>query len=213
MTMMSKSEFAAFMNVGPSAVSNWAKRGLIVMGPDPASPGREKVDAEKSAILVRATIDQTRGRPKDQDRHAAEAPPNAENPNKSPTLGGATPGPVLSQVEQARLDEMRERTTRRRIENGQLLGQLVPIAEYERRAGEMGRMVRERTHGLIRQYAERLAAETDPRAVSALLAGEFDKLFDKIATELEAEASAELTADIALAAVEADIEEDDSPAN
>lgn len=211
MAMMTKSEFAAHMKVGPSAVSNWAKRGLIVMGPCPEFPGREKVDAEKSAILINATVDRTRGRPKNSDRSAAEAPQDDKNANRSPTQDGAPPA-GLSQVEQARLDEMRERTTRRRIENGQLLGQLVPIAEYERRAGEMGRMVRERTHGLIRQYAERLAAETDPRAVAALLAGEFDKLFDKIATELEAEAAAELTADLTLAAVEAEIEEDDSPA-
>ncbi|ATC34632.1 hypothetical protein CA606_18155 [Caulobacter vibrioides] len=208
---MSKSEFATFMKVGPSAVSNWAKRGLIVMGPDPDHPGREKVDAEKSAILVRATIDQTRGRPKDIERTAAAAPADEKNPIKSPTQVGASPV-ALSQTEQARLDDMRERTTRRRIENGRLLGQLVSVAEYERRAGEMGRMIRERTQGLVRQHAERIAAETDPRAVAALLAGEFDKLFDKIASELEAEAAAELTADITLAAVEAEIEEEDSPA-
>ncbi|ATC25200.1 hypothetical protein CVUC_05310 [Caulobacter vibrioides] len=211
MAMMTKSEFAAFMKVGPSAVSNWAKRGLIVMGPDPDCPGREKVDAEKSAILINATVDRSRGRPKNSERTAAEAPADEKNPNKSPTLEGASPT-KLSQVEQARLDEMRERTTRRRIENGQLLGQLVPVAEYERRAGDMGRMIRERTHGLIRQHAERLAAETDPRAVAALLAGEFDKLFEKIASELEAEAVAELSADITLAAVEAEIEEDEPPA-
>lgn len=207
MTLMTKGEFAAAMSVGPSAVSNWAKRGLIVMSADQPA----MVDAEKSKILVNAKIDRTRGRPKNSDRSAAEAPPDEKNPNKPPVLEGATPQPVLSDVEQARLDEMRERTTRRRIENGKLLGQLVSLSEYERRAGEMGRKIRERCHGLIRQHAERLAAETDPRAIAALLGEHFDKLFDKIASELEADAAAEVDADRLLAAVEAEIEEASRP--
>jgi hypothetical protein len=207
MAMMSKSEFAASMNVGPSAVSNWAKRGLIVMGPDPQRPGKELVDGDKSRILVNATIDQTRGRPKTSDRTAAETPQDPQNPIKPPALGGALPKPVLSETEQARLDEMRERITRRRIDNAKELGQLVALSEYDRRAGEMGRKIRERSHGLIRQHAERLAAATEPRVVAALLHGEFDKLFDKIASELEADAADEMVADRALAAVEAEIEE------
>jgi len=206
MAMMTKSEFAAHMKVGPSAVSNWAKRGLIVMGPDPERPGGEKVDAVKSAILINATIDRSRGRPKTSDRTAAEALPDPQNPIKPPALEGALPKPVLSDVEQARLEDMRERVTRRRIENGQLLGTLVPMAEFERRAAEMGLLIRERTHALVREHAEALADETDPRVVQSFLSEKFDELFEKLAQEIELDAAAEQSADRDLAAVEAELE-------
>jgi hypothetical protein len=104
---------------------------------------------------------------------------------------------------------MRERTTRRQIENGQLLGQLVSLAEYERRAGEMGRMLRERSHGLVRKLAERLAAEADPRAIITLMGEGLDGLFDQVAGELEAALETELTVDAVLAEVAPDEEEAD----
>ena len=64
MTMLMKSEFAALKGVGASAVSNWAKKGLLVYGQDPARPGKQLVDVEKSELLINGTIDQTRGRPR-----------------------------------------------------------------------------------------------------------------------------------------------------
>lgn len=203
MALMTKGEFAGFMNVGPSAVSNWAKKGLVVMAADPDNPGRQKVDADKSRILVLASIDQTRGRPRAKDQASAEAAPAAPASNESPTHG-AEP---VSAVERARLEEMRERITRRRIENGQMLGTLVPLAEFERRAAEMGLLIRERTQALVREHAEALADETDPRAVQSFLAAKFDELFEKLASEIETDAAAELSADRTLAAVEAELEE------
>lgn len=202
--LMKQAEYAAHRGVKASAVSNWKAKGLLVFAPDPDRPGKQLVDVAKTDLVIGGTIDPTRGRPRSAEIAQAEtAPP--KNPNKSPTPTVRAPDPYA----EARLEEMRERTTRRRIENAQLMGQLVPLAEYERRAGDMGRVVRERTAGLIRQHAERLAAETDPRTIIALLSEAFDSMFDRLASEIEAEASAELAADAALAAVEPDEEEED----
>lgn len=204
--MMTKGDFAAHMSVGASAVSNWAKKGLLVMGPDPERPGKELVDADKSQLLIRGSIDQTRGRPRKADQAAAEKPPTI--PGVGEASAARAPA-ALNLLEQARLDEMRERTTTRQIENGKLLGQLVQLAEYERRAGEMGRMLRERSHGLVRKLAERLAAETDPRAIVTLMGDGLDALFDQVAGELEAALLTEQAVDAVLAEIAPDEEEAD----
>ncbi len=207
--LMKKGDFAKRQKVGASAVSNWAKKGLLVFAADPNQPGKQLVDVEKSELLIRGTIDPTRGRPRAQDAQASGQPTD-DQPQ------GSAPSPIaLNGLEAARLDEMRERTTRRRIENEQLLGRLVPLPEYERRAGDLGRLVRERTLGLVRQLSERLAAETDPRTVAAILNDAFDKLFNKVADEIEAAASEESAADAALeaaAAAEDDVDLIDEPA-
>lgn len=194
--LMSQGEYAKRQGVLPSAVSNWKKRGLLVFAEDPKRPGKQLVDVEKTDLLVRGTIDQTRGRPRAVETTQASAP-QAE-----------TPAPrAVSGLEAARLDEMQERTRRRRIETEQLLGKLVPIAEYERRAGDLGRLIRERTNALVRNLAERLAAETEPRAVIAVLGEAFDHLFDQVANEIEAEAEKEREVDQELAPLALDDED------
>lgn len=190
--LMSQTEFAARHKVGKSAVSNWKRRRLLVFAPDPDRPGKQLVDVELSDNLVRGSIDPTRGRPR-----AAEGQEGA-----APQTEGIKPPAQLSGIEAARLDEMLERTRRRKIETEQLLGSLVSLAEYERRAGDMARLIRERTMGLIRQQSERLAAETDPRTIVSVLGEAFDALFNQLADEIEAEADTERQVDQALAAID-----------
>jgi hypothetical protein len=192
---MKKGEFATWMNVGASAVSNWGKKGLLVFADDPDNPGKQLVDAEKSKLLISGTIDSTRGRPTNASRTSAE-----QGDQSSASAGGREP--KLSASEQLRHEEARERILGRRIENERTVGGLVPRAEYERRAGDLGRLARERTHGVIRQLAERVAAETDPRLISTLLIDAVDKVYTNLADEIEADAQAELVADATLAAVE-----------
>ena len=205
--LMKKGAFADWMGVKPSAVSNWGKKNLLVFAPDPENPDRQLVDAEKSRAVIRATVDPTRGRPRARERQAVDGPEGSSPP---PPPSNA---PIaLNGLEAARLDEMRERTIGRRIENEKAAGRLVPLAEYERRTGDMGRLVRERTTGLVRQLAERLASETDPRQVQAILSEAFDKMFNQLADEIEASADEEQAADAALAQIaEADGEDEDDP--
>lgn len=207
MTLLMKSEFAALKGVGPSAVSNWAKKGLLVYGLDPARPGKKLVDVEKSDLLIAGTIDQTRGRPRTAERSDVEG------------IEGETVAPVAERVaaravsmtpaEAARMDEMRERTLGRRIDNEKALRNLVPLAEVERQAADRGRMIRERIQAVVRAQAERLASESDPRAIVALLGFEIDGVFSRIADEIESEASAEAATDQLLERIVRDEEEDD----
>lgn len=185
MILLTQAEFGERHGVKPPAVSAWKRKGLLVFAADPARGGKLFVDAEKSDLLVRGTIDQTRGRPTAASVAAVETgQPSAPSPSvHRPSLKD---------------DYEAERILSRRIENQQKLGNLVQLSEYERRAGDMGRLVRERTGGIIRQVAERLAAESDPRVVISVLSDAFDILFTQMADEIEAAASEERAADAAL---------------
>lgn len=205
MTMLMKSEFAALKGVGASAVSNWAKKGLLVYGQDPARPGKQLVDVEKSELLINGTIDQTRGRPRAAGVAQVEGE-IASPPSASPRH------PAMSSAETARMEEMRERTLGRRIDNEKALGNLVQLGVVEQQAADRGRMIRERVNAVVRAQAERLAAESDPRAIVALLTAEFDGLFTRIADEIEQEASAEAAADVALSRIIDPDEDDDDEA-
>jgi hypothetical protein len=196
MTLLMKSEFATLKGVGASAVSNWAKKGLLVYGSDPSRPGKQLVDVEKSELLINGTIDQTRGRP----RAASAATIEAET-GGAPAAASVPRQAQMSHAEAARMEEMRERTLGRRIDNEKALGNLVQLALVEARSADRGRMIRERVNAVVRAQAERLAAEGDPRAIVALLTAEFDGLFTRIADEIESEASAEAAADMALARI------------
>lgn len=194
MTLLMKSEFAKRHGVGASAVSNWARKGLLVFGEDPKRPGKQLVDAEKSDLLVRGSIDQTRGRPRSAEAalvEAGEAPATA--PVRAATMTGA---------EAVRMEEARERIIGRRIDNEKALGNLVSLGEVERRTAERGRMIRERVQATVRNLAERLAAETDPRTITSLLSAELDDVFARLADDIESEASAEAQADVALAVLD-----------
>lgn len=118
----------------------------------------------------------------------------------------------MSSAETARMEEMRERTLGRRIDNEKALGNLVQLGVVEQQAADRGRMIRERVNAVVRAQAERLAAESDPRAIVALLTAEFDGLFTRIADEIEQEASAEAAADVALSRIIDPDEDDDDEA-
>lgn len=198
--LLTQAEFAQRHGVSKPTVTAWKQKNLLVFADDPERPGKKLVDAELSDRLVRASIDPTRGRPRSADQAQAETSPAAAQP--------ATPR-GMSELESARLEEMTERTRRRKIETEQLLGNLVAISEYERRAGDLGRLIRERTHALIRQHAERLSAITDPREVMAILGEAFDALFNQVADEVEAEADRERQVDAELAPLAAADDEDE----
>jgi len=201
--LMTQKEYAAHRGVGAPAVSNWKKANLLVFAPDPKNPSKELGDVERSDLVVGGKGEPTRGRPRNADRVEAEV--EGENaPQATPT---ATRG--MSVLETERLDEMRERTRSRRIDNDLKLRGLVSLSEYERRAGDLGRMCREGVHAVLRQNAERMAAETDPRAVIAVLGEAFDQLFERVANEVEAEAALEREVDEVMAQVTAIDDEED----
>lgn len=202
--LMSQKDYAAHRGVRPSAVSNWKKANLLVFAADPADPTRQLVDVEKSDLVVGGKIDQTRGRPRAADQARVEAAGEGSAPV---VVAASSRG--MSALENARLAEMEERLRSRRIDNDARLGQLVPVAEYERQAGEFGRKCREGVHAIVRQQAERLAAESEPRQIIAVLGEAFDKLFARLADDVEAEAHQEREVDQQLAPLADDDDAED----
>lgn len=167
---MTQTEFATHRGVGKSAVSNWKRDGLLVFVT--TDDGRELVDVAASDAILDDRLDPTRGRP------------------STAGIGGDLVGgevKPVNELQAVRLDFMREQTIRKRLDNDKLAGQLVARAEFEARAADWARRVRERMQGLVGRHRERLAAERDPRALAAFLAGEIDAVFSALADDAEAE--------------------------
>lgn len=199
--LMRAKDYAEYRGVSAPAVSNWKRKGLLVFAADPDNAGKQLIDVAKSDLVLNGTVDQTRGRPRSGEREAGALAPAGD---------GGVRAPLASPLQTAQLVDLGERTLSRRIENEKALRKLVPLDEYERRSGDMGRLVRERTVGIIRQSAERLAAETDPRQIITYLTDQFDDLFGQLASEIDAAATLEEATDQVLeTVVEADEAEAD----
>jgi hypothetical protein len=172
MTLMTQAEFAKRRGVGKSAVSNWKKAGLIVFAE--GADGKVFVDAERSEARLNARIDPMRGRP------AQAVPAEAELPIAEPVApaGGHN-------VHSARAELTVEQLIGQRQKNAVAAGELVPLVEMERRAAELGRLVRERVGAELRNAAERLAATSDVRGVMAILDEAQSKAFTALAQAVE----------------------------
>ncbi|MBM3927382.1 MAG: hypothetical protein FJ335_02840, partial [Sphingomonadales bacterium] len=62
MTLMTKGAYAVHRGVGKSAVSNWSRKGLLVLGECPTS-GAVMVDVGRTDARINSRVDPTRGRP------------------------------------------------------------------------------------------------------------------------------------------------------
>jgi phage terminase Nu1 subunit (DNA packaging protein) len=168
--LMTQAQFAAHKGVQRSAVSNWKAKGHLVMaeGPD----GSPMVDVERTELRLNARLDPARGRPR-------SATPLAE----VAAIAGPAGRSGAAAVADVRADLLKQQLVGQKLKNAREAGELVPLAEYERRAAEFGRMARERMHGAVRGLAERLAAATEPRAIVQLLAAEIDQAFTDLAEQ------------------------------
>lgn len=170
--LMTQTEFAAHRGVGKSAVSNWKKKKLVVFAEGPG--GALLVDVTRTEAKLNASLDPTRGRPTNVQMSDEGAPP------------AALPTPAGDSLGEVRTDLLREQRVGHKIRNARDAGDLVARAEYENRAAELGRLARERMHSLVRAQAERLAAEHDPRLITAILTAEIDRTFAELADQAEA---------------------------
>ena len=171
---MTQAEFAVHRGVQKSAVSNWKKKGLLVFVED---ADKLKVDVARSDARINANVDPTRGRPTTAQSAPAQSGLRLESPEPVPQ---AQP----SNISNAREDLMREQTIEKRMKNARDAGELVLLADFESRCSEYGRLIRERAQGLIRDTAERLAADREPRSIIALLTVEFDMMLDDLAARM-----------------------------
>jgi len=168
---MTATQFASRRGVGKSAVSNWKKAGLLVFGE--GDGGKVMIDVERSEARMNSRMDPMRGRP----ASAATAPIAAAvepEDDGSPTMAAM------------RMDKLREDLFAQRMKNATAAGELVARVDVERRSGEAVRMLRERLQGQFRNIAERLAAESDARAIMSLGEQLIDRVFAEVADDVEA---------------------------
>lgn len=192
--LMSQSDFATRRGVGKSAVSNWKAAGLLVFAEAPS--GKLLVDVERTEARLNAKVDPTRGRPTGavgQLPFAAAAP---AEPGDLPK--GRTAALVRVELAEEQLIEKRQK-------NAQAAGELMPYVELERRGVELCRSARERVNAAFRGMAERLAAETEVRAIMAIGLAEFDRVFVSLAEKF---ASGAATFEADEAAEDADAEKE-----
>ncbi|EDX79499.1 hypothetical protein BBAL3_656 [Brevundimonas sp. BAL3] len=191
--------------MGRSAVSNYKAKGLLVFGE--AEDGAVLVDVARTEARLNAKVDPTRGRPTGAQGGGQEALPL--EPAQAPGVSRQ-----MQDVANVRTDLVRQQVIEKQMANARRAGELVPVAEYEKRATELGRVVRERMQSMLRTFSERFAAEKDPRQIVAVGALEIDRIFSELADRAEAGTlsaddllEAELAAEVA--AQEEAEEEDD----
>lgn len=171
--LMTRAEFAAHRGVQKSAVSNWNKRGLLVFAEGEA--GELKIDVARTEAKLNAKLDPARGRPTTAQTSAASEPGQAQLPI-APAPASADNG-----LQNVRTDLLRHQVTAKALENSRRAGDLVALAEFERLAMENGRVARERMIALVRNFSERLAAESDPRLILSFMTDEIEKAFAELA--------------------------------
>lgn len=175
--VMTKAEYARHRGVKPSAVSNWVKAGHIVFCEDPVRPDRMVVDVARTDARLNSRIDPTRGRPT-TGIPQAPAPQVVES-----DLGDMLTG--VRTAAQVRIELAEEQLIERRQKNARDAGELAPRVELDRRAAELGRVMRERMHAMFRAISERLAAEREVRTIMAIGSAEIDRVFADLADEVE----------------------------
>lgn len=178
MTLMTKGQFAAHRGVGKSAVSNWAKKSLLVMGECPAT-GAVMVDVERTEARINSRVDPMRGRP------AASLPAMSTLP-LADAADAVEPSLAGRSVAKVRAELAEENLVTLRLKNAEKAGELAPSAELHRRGAELGRVTRERMHAMLRANAERFAAERDARTILTIGLTEIDRVFAELADDVEA---------------------------
>ncbi len=158
------------------------------------------IDVERSEARLNSKLDPTRGRPTTAQMSSAGALTPAPPPPTAPRAQAE--GGELAQV---RTDLLRAQTVEKNLKNARLAGHLVELEEYERRIAEFGRLVREKLQALTREEAERLAAETEPRTIIAVLGEKIDALLGDLGARMLAKPTA-------AAAEAAEGEDDDATA-
>ena len=151
--LMTKAAYARHRGVGKSAVSNYVKRGQIVLVDG-------KVDVAKSDALLAEIVDPVKGRP-------STAPdPGSRKKAPAPT---PTPDTAPNAVAAERIQALQETRIGQALKNAQMAGSLVPLAAYEAKMQTLIGGFCERMTSELRGKAERLAQESDMRAIRALL--------------------------------------------
>lgn len=180
--LLSKAAYARHRGVGRSAVSNWVKRGQIVLK-------GSKVDVAASDAKLGAMVDPVRGR----DAKGAKPPDKSgSTPTQSePAASSTVADSAQAQLAEERLGEIRERRIGQAMKNARDAGELVNVGEYESLLATLITGFCERMSAELRSKVEALAQETDKRAIRALLEDTVHTVRTDFAARIELEADPE----------------------
>lgn len=197
--LMTKAAYARHRGVGKSAVSNWVTRNQIVIV-------NGKVDVANSDAKLDATVDQATGRPKTGKQAAQKqvkpkqatsqrrAPRAATSAKRTPKASPLKPDANASVADdtqrsltEERLGEIRERRIGNALKNAEAAGTLVPIDAIEARLQTLISGFCDRMQSELRARSEKLALETDKRAIRAALDDTVHHVRADFASRIESE--------------------------
>lgn len=176
-TWLSAAEYAAHRGCSDSFVRRMRRTGRLVV--DEAG----RIDRDASDALLAREADPVRG----GDRTRGDEPA-AMPVEPAPSNAGAAPaatGLVVITSDQISLREAmrRERLAKARtaeLELGEATRELTRTREVERVVFTLARQALERLRGISSRLRARLAAETDPRAIEALIDAEIREVCDEM---------------------------------
>lgn len=185
--LMTKAAYARHRGVGKSAVSNYIKRGQIVLV-------GTKVDVAKSDAKLDAEVDPASGRdptPANAAKKASRARPSAPDKHRDPApeASGSVANEAVNELAQERLEEIRERRHGHALKNAAIAGDLVPFAAYEAKLQAMIAGFCERMQSELRAQSEALANEGAKRKVRGLLDETIQRVRSDFADRLSAGAT------------------------
>lgn len=158
---MSQAEFSRFRGVSRATVTEYKKKGLLVLNDE----GQVIVDA--SVLKLSNTLDTVRG----GDRTGGANKPAASKD------GGA--------LTKAKVDETLVRTAKQGLELKKMAGELVERQQVESIAFSLSRQAQDSLIAIPDRMSSLLAAETDPAKVHDMLSDEIRRIANDLADHAE----------------------------
>ena len=158
--LISQAELARRLGVSRQYVNKLVRGGTLPLT-------GKKLDAASSIAILEQMANP--GRP---TKATMPSLGTSSQPNKGPTLAEAK---TMKEVYLARMARLRYEEE---------AGRFLEKAEVERRAQEVGMVVRQNLLSLPSRLMDQLAVESDPREINALLEGEVREVLKMLAEEL-----------------------------
>lgn len=158
-THMTQAEFARHRGVSRPTVSEYKRKGLLVMKDE------RLVDVVASEARLASSLDQSRGGDRSQGSASGK---------KKPAAGG---GAYMA----AKIRGMEAVADRQELETKKLANELLEREETHRKAFTLARNAQESMMGIADRMAPLLAAEADPAKVHAMLSDELRNVAQDLA--------------------------------
>ena len=163
--LVTQAEFARRLGVSRQYVNRLVRMGKLELE-------GKKLDAAKSIAVLERLRDPARKRKADQEQPVDELGPDLEEEPDQPTFAEAK---TMKEVYLARMA---------RLKYEEEAGKLVPKADVESRAADIGMVVKQNLLSIPSRMMDELAIESDPREINAILERELRQVLEQLAEEL-----------------------------